>query len=126
MGTARPLDDRPRTEDAENVRRLRLATDRLVNQHSVVWRERSELRRASFDSDSLLLLRGGENSEMPGAGLRLPNHGDEVEQLRAGVRRVGRVWYVDYLQVLVKWHDGRSSSLRPGRDRFYVRNGPAE
>jgi len=31
MGTARPLDDRPQDENDENVRRLRLTTDRLVN-----------------------------------------------------------------------------------------------
>ncbi len=56
---------------------------------------------------------------MPGTSNGFPNKGDRVEQLHTGIRRVGRVWYVDDLQVLVKWEDGRSSSLRIGRDRFH-------
>jgi hypothetical protein len=55
----------------------------------------------------------------------IPNRGDQVEQLRIGVRRLGVVWYADQLQVLVKWQDGRSSSLRLGRDQFSIRT-PAE
>ena len=51
----------------------------------------------------------------------IPNRGDQVEQLRTGVRRLGVVWYADQLQVLVKWQDGRSSSLRLGRDQFSIR-----
>ena len=57
---------------------------------------------------------------MPGNGNQVPSGGDQVEQWRNGVRRVGRVWYSDDLQVLVKWDDGRSSSLRVGRDKFSV------
>jgi len=33
-----------------------------------------------------------------------------------GVIRHGHVWYADQLQVLVKWEDGESSSLRLGCD----------
>ena len=55
----------------------------------------------------------------------IPNRGDQVEQLRIGVRRLGVVWYADQLQVLVKWQDGTSSSLRLGRDQFAIRT-PAE
>ena len=52
---------------------------------------------------------------------KIPDKGDRVEQRRMGVSRVGVVWYADQLQVLVKWHDGRSSSLRPDRDEFSIR-----
>jgi hypothetical protein len=54
-------------------------------------------------------------------GAEIPSKGDQVEQSRAGVTRLGYVWYADQLQALVKWEDGTSSSLRVGRDRFYVR-----
>jgi hypothetical protein len=53
-------------------------------------------------------------------GAEIPSKGDRVEQSRAGVTRRGYVWYADQLQVLVKWEDGTSSSLRVGRDRFYI------
>jgi hypothetical protein len=56
---------------------------------------------------------------MQGSSNGFPSRGDRVEQLRLGVRRVGRVWYADDLQVLVKWEDGRSSSLRIGKDEFH-------
>jgi hypothetical protein len=52
---------------------------------------------------------------------KIPDKGDQVEQPQMGVSRVGIVWYADQLQVLVKWQDGRSSSLRIGRDRFSIR-----
>jgi hypothetical protein len=55
----------------------------------------------------------------------IPNKGDQIEQHRSGVSRVGVVWYADQLQVLVKWQDGTSSSLRLGRDRFSIRT-PAQ
>jgi hypothetical protein len=45
----------------------------------------------------------------------IPSIGDQVEQTRAGVTRIGRVWYADQLQGLVKWDNGKSSSLRIGR-----------
>jgi len=32
----------------------------------------------------------------------------------------GTVSYADWLQVLVKWDDGSSSSLRVGRERFRI------
>jgi hypothetical protein len=37
-----------------------------------------------------------------------------------GVRVRGTVFYADHLQILVKWDDGRSESLRPGVDRFRI------
>ena len=50
----------------------------------------------------------------------IPDKGDQVEQRHMGVSRVGVVWYADQLQILVKWQDGKSSSLRLGRDQFSI------
>ena len=50
----------------------------------------------------------------------IPGIGDRVERSRAGVTQRGTVHYADQLQVLVKWDDGSSSSLRVGRDKFHV------
>src|SRR4051794_18636962 len=73
---------------------------------------------ASTEVKRTLAVRGEGGSIMPATSNGFPNKGDRVEQLHTGIRRVGRVWYVDDLQVLVKWEDGGSSSLRIGRDRF--------
>jgi hypothetical protein len=54
----------------------------------------------------------------------IPNIGDRVTRARAGVTQRGTVHYADEIQVLVKWEDGSSSSLRVDRDRFQV-IGPA-
>jgi hypothetical protein len=45
-----------------------------------------------------------------------PNRGDRIEllQRRLGVPVRGTVFYSDELQMLVKWGDGRSGSLRGG------------
>ena len=52
---------------------------------------------------------------MPGNGNQVPSGGDQVEQWRNGVRRVGRVWYSDDLQVLVKWTtDGQAVCVSAG------------
>ena len=51
----------------------------------------------------------------------IPSKGDRVMQFRSGgLIREGYVWYADQLQVLVKWGDGHSSSLRRGGDSFAV------
>ena len=51
----------------------------------------------------------------------IPSKGDRVMQFRTGgLIREGYVWYADRLQVLVKWDDGASSSLRRGGDSFAV------
>jgi hypothetical protein len=57
---------------------------------------------------------------------RIPNKGDQVEQRRMGISRMGVVWYADQLQVLVKWQDGKSSSLRLGHDDFSIRTSAVE
>jgi hypothetical protein len=40
------------------------------------------------------------------------------------VLSAGLVWYADQLQVLVKWDNGKSSSLRIGRDLYVVHEAP--
>lgn len=52
----------------------------------------------------------------------VPERGDRIERLppKAGIRVRGVVQYVDELQILVKWDDGRSESLRPGVHDFRI------
>jgi hypothetical protein len=52
-------------------------------------------------------------------GVWVPRVGERIERWVGGLARVGTVHYSDDLQVLVKWDDGSSSSLRVGRDRIY-------
>lgn len=51
---------------------------------------------------------------------RIPRKGERVERSHLGILKHGTVFYSDQLQILVKWDDGRSQSLRPGLDRFRV------
>jgi hypothetical protein len=48
----------------------------------------------------------------------IPSRGDEIVVRRSGVSRRGRVEYADQVQILVKWNDGGSSSLRIGHTPF--------
>jgi len=52
----------------------------------------------------------------------IPSKGDRIELLRTqtGVRLRGTVFYADQLQILVRWDNGRSQSLRVGVDRFRI------
>jgi hypothetical protein len=43
---------------------------------------------------------------------KIPAIGDRVERRRARISQYGTVHYADQIQVLVKWDDGSSSSLR--------------
>jgi hypothetical protein len=68
-------------------------------------------------------VRGGSSHHEPGdESPWFPSKGQRIELLgtRFGVRMVGTVYYSDRLQVLVKWDNGSSQSLRPGVDRFRV------
>jgi hypothetical protein len=55
---------------------------------------------------------------------RIPQKGDRIELIepRTGVHSRGTVFHVDQVQILVKWDDGRSGSLRPGVDLFRIIN----
>jgi hypothetical protein len=59
--------------------------------------------------------RGGGSSD-------IPSKGDRIQLLRArmGVRPTGTVYYSDQLQILVKWDNGHSQSLRVGVDRYRI------
>jgi len=65
-------------------------------------------------------MRSKGTSSERGASERIPNKGERVERPLMGILVRGTVHYSDQLQVLVKWDNGRSESLRPGRDRFRV------
>jgi hypothetical protein len=51
---------------------------------------------------------------------RIPSKGERIEIRRSGVSVRGTVCHSDQLQLLVKWDNGRSSSLRVGSDRFAI------
>jgi hypothetical protein len=51
---------------------------------------------------------------------RIPEKGERIELEWTGVRVRGTVFYADYLQLLVKLDNGRSRSLRPGRDAYRI------
>ena len=55
-------------------------------------------------------------------GPEIPSRGDRIELRRPtrGVRIRGTVHYSDHLQILVKWDDGRSQSVKPGIDRYRI------
>ena len=46
----------------------------------------------------------------------IPSKGERLERRELGLTLRGTVLYVDRVQVLVKWDNGRSSSLRLGVD----------
>jgi hypothetical protein len=52
----------------------------------------------------------------------IPSKGDRIELLRTqtGVRLRGTVYYADQLQILVRWDNNQSQSLRVGVDRFRI------
>ena len=52
----------------------------------------------------------------------IPSKGDRIELLRTrmGIRLTGTVYYADQLQILVKWDNGSSQSLRVGVDGYRI------
>jgi hypothetical protein len=67
-------------------------------------------------TDNSSKLNGDGFEPDQGESTRIPNRGDRIELLRPhlGVRVRGKVFYADQLQILVKWDNGRSQSLRVG------------
>ena len=61
-------------------------------------------------------------TQMPEEHDGTPKKGDRIELLepRTGVRLRGTIFHVDQVQILVKWDDGQSGSLRPGVDQFQI------
>jgi hypothetical protein len=57
--------------------------------------------------------RARSRRSLAGSEKRRAQRGDRIESARLGVAVRGTVHYVDDLQVLVKWDDGRSENLRP-------------
>jgi hypothetical protein len=59
------------------------------------------------------------NGEEPSG---IPSKGDRIQLLRTrmGVRLIGTVYYSDQLQILVKWDNGSSQSLRVGVDQYRI------
>ena len=52
----------------------------------------------------------------------IPSKGDRIELLspQTGVRIRGTVFYSDQIQILVKWDNGRSQSLKPAVDHYRI------
>jgi hypothetical protein len=51
---------------------------------------------------------------------RIPSKGDRIEIEKTGTRMRATVYYADHLQILVKFDNGLSRSLRPGRDAYRI------
>ena len=52
----------------------------------------------------------------------IPSKGDRIQLLRTqtGIHLSGTVYYSDQLQILVKWDNGSSQSLRVGVDLYRI------
>ena len=64
-----------------------------------------------------------QNADHKGEGPHgIPSKGDRIQLLRTrmGIRLSGTVYYSDQLQILVKWDNGLSQSLRVGVDRYRI------
>ncbi len=61
----------------------------------------------------------GHKGKEPGG---IPSKGDRIQLLgtRMGIHLSGTVYYSDQLQILVKWDNGLSQSLRVGVDRYRI------
>jgi hypothetical protein len=76
-------------------------------------------RRPLLPIPILRMQNTGHNGKEPGG---IPSKGDRIQLLRTrmGIRVSGTVYYSDQLQILVKWDNGLSQSLRVGVDRYRI------
>lgn len=105
--------------------KLRVDEDELGADHLGLQREHGtsgerRLKPVLAGADCTLRMTSHPNPAGPGS--ELPAKGQRVELLRtkSGVRLRGTVFYADHLQVLVKWDNGQSQSLRLGVDRVRI------
>jgi hypothetical protein len=63
---------------------------------------------------------GQSADDIEGRAVVVPPIGARIARTVGGIAVEGLVQYSDELQVLVKWDDGRSSSLRVGREPFRI------
>jgi hypothetical protein len=77
------------------------------------------LKLAAAAADPLSMRHAEHSGEEPGG---VPSKGDRIVLLRTqtGVQLRGTVFYSDQLQILVKWDNGQSQSLRVGVDRYRI------
>jgi hypothetical protein len=78
------------------------------------------LKAPAVAADSHLRMQNaGHKGEEPGG---IPSKGDRIQLLRTrmGIRLSGTVYYSDQLQILVKWDNGSSQSLRVGVDHYRI------
>jgi hypothetical protein len=83
-------------------------------------RIRPFVAEGKFYERAVIYLDMEQNSHGAQANRRIPSKGERIEVESTGVRIRATVYYADYLQILVKLDDGRSRTLRPGRDAYRI------
>jgi hypothetical protein len=81
--------------------------------------QHAALKAPAIAADSQPMQNASHKGEKPGG---IPSKGDRIQLLRTrmGIRLSGTVYYSDQLQILVKWDNGLSQSLRVGVDRYRI------
>jgi hypothetical protein len=83
-------------------------------------RHHGALKAPAVVADSHLHMQNASHKGQESGGI--PSKGDRIQLLRTrtGIRLSGTVYYSDQLQILVKWDNGLSQSLRVGVDRYRI------